>query len=407
MNQEKIGKFISSERKKKKLTQMDLAEKIGVSNSAVSKWETGNGMPDYSVFSNLCMTLDITINELLSGERNTKDNNVFSEYMKIRDKKNKTKIILVLIISLLIILCFVFGTFFFNSYKSITMYEFIGGNDNFRYDSATYLESKIKTVFTGGQFKIVNPSINEQDIIDKKLVIKENDKYYWFGQVYPGSLSYENYLYGDSFTVAELRHLPKDLYLIVWYRFDGEIVYDVIKLEYKEILSNDKLVDIKTENIADKPNVKLDNEINLNKYAYFNEYKNYLLDQGFKESKSCKKIDEDKECTLLDKIIGDETITIDYLEKRFSYENEGESLVRTYIGHCYEEGPFCYTANSNRIFLHIYEEMYDGTKIYNSHFYLRDENTIDFQKIDKDNEKYMVHFNRFIELFEKYRPQDE
>ena len=46
MNQEKIGKFIANERKKKKLTQIELAKKIGVSNSAISKWEAGNGMPD-------------------------------------------------------------------------------------------------------------------------------------------------------------------------------------------------------------------------------------------------------------------------------------------------------------------------------------------------------------------------
>ena len=64
-------------------------------------------------------------------------------------------------------------------------------------------------------------------------------------------------------------------------------------------------------------------------------------------------------------------------------------------------------ANSNRIMLYIYEDIYEGTQIYNSHFYLRDEKTIDFQPINKDNEKYMKHFNRFIELFEMYRPQDE
>lgn len=404
MNQEKIGKFIASERKKKKLTQIEFAKKIGVSNSAVSKWETGNGMPDYSVFNNLCKEFNITINELLAGERNTKDNNVISEYIKVKDKKNKLKIIITILVSLLIILCIIFGTFFFNSYKSITMYEFVGVNDNFRYDNATYLESKIKTVFTGGQFKIVNPSISEEDILDKKIAIKENDKYYWFGQVYPGSLSYENYLYGDVFTLAELRHLPKDLYLIVWYRFDGKIVVDEIELQYKEILSNDKLVDIKTKNIEEKPTVKLDNEINLNKYNVTNEYRDYLIGKGFAKADECEEIEG--ECTLLSKRIKDETITIDYLEKRFSYENNKE-LVRTHIGHCYDDSQFCYMANSNRIMLHIYEEIYDGTKIYNSHFYLRDEKTIDFQPFNKDNEKYMKHFNRFIELFEMYRPQDE
>ena len=403
MNQEKIGKFIASERKKRKLTQIELAEKIGVSNSAVSKWETGNGMPDYSVFNNLCSFFNITVNELLAGERNTKDNNVVSEYIKIKDKKNRFNMIIIVLISFLILLCVIFGTYFFNSFKNINMYTFVGENDNFRYENATYLESKIKTVFTGGQLIINNPAITESDILDKRLAIKDNDKYYSFGNVYPGSLSYEDYLYGDKFSIAELRHLPNDFYLIVWYRFEGEILYDVIKLEYKEILSNDKLVDIKSKHIAEVPNKELKEEINLNKYNGTNYYRDYLAGQGFKKSDKCEKIEG--ECTLLSKMIKDETITIDYLEKRFMYEKDG--VVRTYFSHCYEGESFCSMANSNRIMLHIYEEIYDGNKIYNSHFYLRDENTIDFQPIDKDNEKYMVHFNRFIELFEMYRPQDE
>ena len=77
MNQEKIGKFIAERRKKKGLTQVELAERLGVSNRSVSKWETGRCLPDYSLFQDLCELLDITINELMSGEVITKD-----EYQK-------------------------------------------------------------------------------------------------------------------------------------------------------------------------------------------------------------------------------------------------------------------------------------------------------------------------------------
>ena len=69
MNQEKIGKFISVCRKNKKMTQSKLAEKLGVSDKSVSKWETGKCMPDLSLFKTLCEELEITINELLSGEK--------------------------------------------------------------------------------------------------------------------------------------------------------------------------------------------------------------------------------------------------------------------------------------------------------------------------------------------------
>ena len=69
MDQIKIGKFIAEMRKEQNLTQQDLAEKLGISNKTISKWECGNGMPDYAVMESLCETLSININELLSGER--------------------------------------------------------------------------------------------------------------------------------------------------------------------------------------------------------------------------------------------------------------------------------------------------------------------------------------------------
>jgi len=68
MNQEKIGKFILNLRKEKNMSQMELAEKIGVTDRAISKWENGKGLPDISLMQPLCKVLGITINDLLSGE---------------------------------------------------------------------------------------------------------------------------------------------------------------------------------------------------------------------------------------------------------------------------------------------------------------------------------------------------
>ena len=68
MEQEKIGKFIAERRKEKSLTQMQLAEKLGITDRAVSKWETGKSMPDASIMLELCDLLEITVNDLLSGE---------------------------------------------------------------------------------------------------------------------------------------------------------------------------------------------------------------------------------------------------------------------------------------------------------------------------------------------------
>ncbi len=74
MNQEKIGKFIKKLRKEKKLTQSELATKLGVTDKSISNWENGKNMPDLSLFKPLCEILGITINDLISGEKLNKDN---------------------------------------------------------------------------------------------------------------------------------------------------------------------------------------------------------------------------------------------------------------------------------------------------------------------------------------------
>ena len=82
MDQVKIGKFIAECRKQKNLTQMQLAEKLGITDRAVSKWETGKALPDSSIMLELCAILGITVNDLLSGEVITMDN-----YEKEMEKK--------------------------------------------------------------------------------------------------------------------------------------------------------------------------------------------------------------------------------------------------------------------------------------------------------------------------------
>ena len=68
MNQLVTGKFIALKRKQKNLTQEQLAEKLGVSNKTISKWETGKCMPDYSIVKSLCEELEVTVAELMDGE---------------------------------------------------------------------------------------------------------------------------------------------------------------------------------------------------------------------------------------------------------------------------------------------------------------------------------------------------
>ena len=96
MDQLKIGKFIAECRKQKGLTQMQLAEKLNITDKAISKWERGMAMPDSSIMLELCDILGISVNELLSGEKNIMENSnqkneqLLLEMAKELEKKNKT-----------------------------------------------------------------------------------------------------------------------------------------------------------------------------------------------------------------------------------------------------------------------------------------------------------------------------
>lgn len=95
MNQVKIGKFIASKRKEQGLTQLQLAEKLGITDRAVSKWETGKSLPDASLMPELCKLLKITINDLLCGEvvsvenYNEKAEKALLEMVKKEELQNK------------------------------------------------------------------------------------------------------------------------------------------------------------------------------------------------------------------------------------------------------------------------------------------------------------------------------
>ena len=131
MNQEKIGRFISKLRKEKNMTQEQLAEKLGITNKSVSRWENGKTMPDLSIFKQLCETLDISINELMSGER-IKDEeysekleenfiNTIDYINKKNINNNNTKSFVLLILGIFLIFAsqFIFNRHEINEYINI------------------------------------------------------------------------------------------------------------------------------------------------------------------------------------------------------------------------------------------------------------------------------------------------
>ena len=95
MDQIKIGQFIKECRNKNNLTQMQLAEKLGITDRAISKWENGRAMPDSAIMLDLCKELGITVNDLLSGEVVTMENynenseKIILEMVKEKEKNDK------------------------------------------------------------------------------------------------------------------------------------------------------------------------------------------------------------------------------------------------------------------------------------------------------------------------------
>lgn len=113
MDQIKIGRFIAEKRKEKKLTQMQLAESLGITDRAVSKWENGKSLPDSSIMLDLCKELDITVNDLLSGEvvtmtkfDETVEKNLI-DAVKAKEKADKNLLsmeVVIIVLSIIILL---------------------------------------------------------------------------------------------------------------------------------------------------------------------------------------------------------------------------------------------------------------------------------------------------------------
>lgn len=119
MDQIKIGKFIASLRKEHNMTQLVLAEKLGISDRAISKWENGRGLPDISLMKPLCVILGITLDELLCGERVEKSDSVsateknllkilLEREAEIRKSRRRKKILAVLLPIVIAFVC-IFG----------------------------------------------------------------------------------------------------------------------------------------------------------------------------------------------------------------------------------------------------------------------------------------------------------
>lgn len=194
MNQVKIGKFIAEKRKEKKLTQQQLAEKLGVSDRAISNWENGKNMPDISLFPIISKELDVTVNDLMSGEKVDKKNyqekfeeNIIYTIDKTVKKENR-----ILKIILWSIFAFVFLSVMYVSIESVYLHSDM--------DSTPLIKKRYAVDIHAGDNEYF-----EQTIYSYGFYVK-----YYYKQKDP---SKQRILRGNNINKEDFELIRKDFYL--------------------------------------------------------------------------------------------------------------------------------------------------------------------------------------------------
>lgn len=220
MNQEKIGKFIAKLRNEKNLTQQELANKIGVTDRAISNWENGRRMPDLSLIKSLCDELGITINELLSGEKikekeyQTKfEENVLNaiDYSNKKINKTRKKIIIALsiigVIILMIISMFLIDVNRMNNNKPVVFSTW-----GFKYAPPVdlheeYLELAITDYIMEMNDNEVKHHDNEKGFVSfRTYLIEQKSDYLYY--VYAWVLNEKYYLEGNEIKQDSSSSIP-------------------------------------------------------------------------------------------------------------------------------------------------------------------------------------------------------
>ncbi len=271
MDAEKIGKIIAHQRMKKHLTQQELADKLKVTNKAVSNWERGRAIPDVGLFDSICHELDLTLNELLDGKKGKSTSKGLINYLKYYQKKN---FLLFMVLFILVVIFFILLLFFINNYNKTLIYTLYGESTNFDYKDGLLIYSNQKNILSFGKLNVKNNTVSLDMITDIKLVAK--DKVIAGGTDVIGSLNIENTGYNELLSREKFSNL-NDWYIQISYLKDHKINKETINLKHHKIMQSNKLINSKSKDIS------VDGQNNA--MEYLNEedikLKNKLLANGF------------------------------------------------------------------------------------------------------------------------------
>lgn len=243
LDQNKIGRFIYELRTKKGISQNDLSSMIPISRQAVSNWEQGKSIPDSSTLLILSKIFDVSINELLLGERSTKETKEKKdELQKVmlhmlddnNTKRRKLKIITIFSVAIITLLLLIFFSYyFFTSYNTIKVYKVSAESKNFAVSNGILVTTKDKSYFRLGEL-LYDSNIN----IDKvRIYYLGNDKNKRV--IYDGTKT--NILvndvpgYNEYFNTQKINHLYMEI------TYNGTETIN-IKLNFSKDFSNSNLL---------------------------------------------------------------------------------------------------------------------------------------------------------------------
>lgn len=423
MDAYKTGQFIKKLRTERNLSQYQLADLVPITRQAVSKWERGVSLPDSSTLLILAKIFDVTIDELLIGER--KDKNIHDKLKEVTlkmvdeniSKSKKIKRILIINTFILIIFALLFFLYYFiNSYNSIKFYTVNGKGEKFVENKGMLIITKQKIYFESGKINYNNEKIKVNEIKlyyttknKNKLIysVKDND-----------FLIIDFYGYNLYFKYDNIDDLIKNLYLVINYNDNKE---EKIHLNIKNYFSNDNifsklskpLISTKINNVKGllKENNELKNEVTT---------KNNNVSIKTKEnfSKNENKLEENKTIEVLSESENENKVEKEY-EKVLMYLENKDLLIKmikkNFILNRDEYNPTYsknYTKDNTNISLSYAEksnflniDINSGTKSYECYWILEydminisffeDGNLINEQyitknDIDNKNEKYQL-----------------
>jgi len=370
---EKIGKFILQLRQENNLSQKELAELIPVTRQAVSRWEKGKSIPDSSTLLLLSDIFNVSVNELLSGERLKKEEIQSLEKItlgiidnsKVEAKKLKRIICYISLISFLLIFLFLIY-YFITSYNSITVYKVEGKNQDFTMHDGILISTKQKIYLRLGKL-IYNDNINIEkvrlyykDNNENKMIFEDSDE---------DILITDYYGYNEYFPYEDITHIIKNLFLEIEYN-NNKI--KILQLKATRDFSNNKLFYTKTSESASKSNNILPT------------FKSELEKQECLISNIIKKSKKETDSYIANFSDGNSKITIIY------FEDSNEIVVDVVTNDILEKWNY-YLDNPNVI---IYSE-YRNDKITDKKYILYS----DYKKLNKKEKIIIKRFKNYINTY--------